>query len=44
LSPLGDRNGIVQKLVDVASAIIKQLLKGWFVILYTLQYTLFSVV
>ncbi|CAK8531539.1 unnamed protein product [Lathyrus sativus] len=28
LSPLGDRNGIVQKLVDVASAIIKQLLKG----------------
>lgn len=28
VSPLGDRNGVVQKLVDVASAIIKQLLKG----------------
>ncbi|XP_061350361.1 pectinesterase inhibitor-like [Gastrolobium bilobum] len=27
-SPLGDRNGIVQKLVDVASAIIKLLLKS----------------
>ncbi|XP_027339321.1 pectinesterase inhibitor-like [Abrus precatorius] len=27
-SPLGDRNDIVQKLVDVASAIIKLLLKG----------------
>lgn len=29
-APLGDRNDIVQKLVDVASAIIKLLLKGWF--------------
>ncbi|KAL5066942.1 hypothetical protein RYX36_017829 [Vicia faba] len=28
LATLGDRNGIVHKLVDVASTIIKQLLKG----------------
>nr|AFK46429.1 unknown [Medicago truncatula] len=42
MSPLGDRNGIVQKLVDVASAIIKQLLKG--LICYLLNLTSFSLV
>lgn len=36
-APLSDRNDIMQKLVDVAAAIIKLLLNGWFIFLFLLS-------